>query len=129
MLLAVLLIRASCEVGLPAGIKFRMGVNVAFDFVVGLVPILGDLLDVGFKANSRNAGILASYLRKRGDENLRREIGAAAGSTYQHTWVGPEATRTDVRAGLTPPGVARVKPRPSFPGQLGVIRKAVGSGS
>lgn len=50
-----------------------MILNVAFDFVVGLVPFLGDILDIAFKANTRNAIVLESYLRQRGAENIRRQ--------------------------------------------------------
>lgn len=55
------------EFGLPASVKLRMLCNVAFDFLIGLVPVIGDLLDIGFKANSRNAALLDRHLRERGN--------------------------------------------------------------
>ncbi len=42
------------RLGLPAGVRFRMFANVFLDFVIGVVPVVGDLLDFAFKANVRN---------------------------------------------------------------------------
>lgn len=69
----MMVIRTASEVGLPASVKVQMILNVAFDFVIGLVPFLGDILDIAFKANTRNAIVLESYLRERGAENIRRQ--------------------------------------------------------
>lgn len=69
----MMVVRTASEVGLPASVKAQMILNVAFDFVVGLVPFLGDILDIAFKANTRNAIVLESYLRQRGAENIRRQ--------------------------------------------------------
>jgi Domain of unknown function (DUF4112) len=38
-----------------------MMANVLLDVAVGSIPILGDLFDVAFKANSRNIKLLESY--------------------------------------------------------------------
>lgn len=73
VLLAMMVVRTASEVGLPASVKAQMILNVAFDFVIGLVPFLGDILDIAFKANTRNAIVLESYLRERGAENIRRQ--------------------------------------------------------
>jgi hypothetical protein len=51
--------------GLPAGIKSRMYLNVAADFAIGLVPLLGDIADALYKANSRNTWLLEDYLVKK----------------------------------------------------------------
>jgi hypothetical protein len=39
-------------------ILLRMVVNIVIDFIVGLVPILGDFLDNLWKANLRNLELL-----------------------------------------------------------------------
>lgn len=44
--------------GLGTSVKLRMGLNVLADWAVGLVPVAGDLFDVAFKANLRNADLL-----------------------------------------------------------------------
>ena len=57
--------------GLPASIHARMVLNVALDFVVGLIPFLGDLADAAFHCNTRNAALLEEYLMKRhGPQNM-----------------------------------------------------------
>ncbi|KAI5811038.1 hypothetical protein DFH27DRAFT_5845 [Peziza echinospora] len=73
MLLALLVIRAASECNLPNGIRMKMMFNVILDFLVGLVPILGDLADAAYKANTRNAIILENYLRERGAENIKQQ--------------------------------------------------------
>lgn len=47
--------------GVPRGLLLRMGGNVVFDWVVGSVPLLGDLFDLGFKANLRNVDLLKRH--------------------------------------------------------------------
>jgi len=39
-----------------------MLVNIGVDIVVGSVPVLGDVFDVGWRANLRNADLLDSHL-------------------------------------------------------------------
>jgi hypothetical protein len=36
----------------------RMGINVAVDYLAGLVPFFGDIVDVAFKANLANYALL-----------------------------------------------------------------------
>jgi Domain of unknown function (DUF4112) len=45
----------------PRTIAARMMANVLLDIAVGSIPILGDLFDVAFKANSRNLKLLEPY--------------------------------------------------------------------
>ncbi|KAK4546262.1 hypothetical protein LTR36_001939 [Oleoguttula mirabilis] len=62
--LAYLLFMQCCKVdgGLPSSVKTRMLINIALDFAVGLVPILGDLADAVFKCNTKNLRLLERYL-------------------------------------------------------------------
>ena len=46
---------------LPPYVLLRMGGNVLVDIIIGSVPLLGDLFDVAWKANTRNAELLESY--------------------------------------------------------------------
>src|SRR3954468_21301083 len=46
-------------------LRGRMLLNLIIDWLIGIVPIIGDVLDVGFKANIRNAKLLRSALEKR----------------------------------------------------------------
>lgn len=43
----------------------RMGFNVAVDYVIGMIPLVGDLFDFGWQANIRNARILREELEGR----------------------------------------------------------------
>lgn len=49
------------RLGASPAIILRMLGNVAIDAMVGFVPVLGDLLDVSFKANRRNVALLREY--------------------------------------------------------------------
>jgi hypothetical protein len=42
----------------------RMLGNVGIDFVVGVVPLVGDLFDFVFKANRKNMRLLEAHLTK-----------------------------------------------------------------
>lgn len=52
---------AAARTGVPASVLARVVGNVALDLAVGAVPLLGDLFDLGFKANRRNLRLLESY--------------------------------------------------------------------
>jgi hypothetical protein len=47
----------------PKVVAARMAANVLIDLAVGTIPMLGDLFDAGFKANTRNLKLL-SEVRK-----------------------------------------------------------------
>lgn len=49
------------RMGAPLPVKARMAVNIGIDLVVGAVPVIGDLFDVGFKANRRNVALLRDH--------------------------------------------------------------------
>ncbi len=50
------------RLGAPTGLLAAMAGNVLVDLVVGAVPLVGDLFDVGFKANRRNVELLRRHL-------------------------------------------------------------------
>jgi Domain of unknown function (DUF4112) len=50
----------------PPHIFARLVANVAIEGVVGAVPLVGDLFDVGFRANRRNLKILTEHFEKEG---------------------------------------------------------------
>jgi hypothetical protein len=53
---------AAARLGAPASVLVRMLLNVGIDTVVGSVPLLGDLFDLGFRSNSRNVALLERHL-------------------------------------------------------------------
>jgi len=48
--------------GVPAPALTRMGLNIAADTLVGTIPVVGFLFDLGFKANQRNLNLLRQHL-------------------------------------------------------------------
>ncbi len=48
--------------GVPLSLLLWMLVNVVVDCIIGIVPLLGDALDVLFKANLRNLRLLEDHL-------------------------------------------------------------------
>lgn len=48
--------------GVPAPVLTRMGLNIAADTLVGAIPVVGFLFDLGFKANQRNLNLLRQHL-------------------------------------------------------------------
>jgi len=43
----------------------KMLLNILIDWLVGTIPVVGDLFDVAFKSNLRNAKIVAEAIRKK----------------------------------------------------------------
>ena len=60
-LLSSYIIAQAAGSGAPASVLTRMGLNVLVESFVGLVPIIGDLFDFGFKANARNVRLLRQH--------------------------------------------------------------------
>ena len=73
MALAVFRTCCSVEGGVSQSVKMRMMLNIAADFVVGLVPFLGDLADAAFKCNTRNLRLLEETLDKKYKASERDE--------------------------------------------------------
>lgn len=55
-----ILVRAH-RLGVPRHLLIRMAANLGIDWLVGTVPLLGDVFDVAFKANRRNVNLLKRH--------------------------------------------------------------------
>ena len=53
------------RLGVSKRVLFSMLRNVGLEALVGVVPVLGDVFDIGFKANLRNAALLRRYIEDR----------------------------------------------------------------
>ena len=51
------------QLGLPKTVLLRMVFNILLDALAGSVPILGDLFDTTWKANTKNVNLLEAHLR------------------------------------------------------------------
>lgn len=60
---AALIIMQGVRMRVPVVVQARMVLNAAIDMLLGFVPILGDLADIGFKANLRNLALLERHAR------------------------------------------------------------------
>jgi hypothetical protein len=49
-------------VGAPASVQARMVLQVAVDVLAGMVPVVGDIFDIAFKAHVRNRRLLEGWL-------------------------------------------------------------------
>lgn len=49
----------------PRSLLLRMAGNLVADFLLGVTPIVGDILDVAWRANRRNLSALESWLDER----------------------------------------------------------------
>lgn len=56
-----LLVLAIIRRGVGVGMLFKMMGNITLDATVGSIPIVGDLFDLGYKANRRNVAMLKQY--------------------------------------------------------------------
>jgi hypothetical protein len=62
LILSFYVLAEAAYAGAPASVLMRMLINAGIDSTFGLVPFLGDLFDVAFKANRRNAQVLLDWL-------------------------------------------------------------------
>ena len=48
----------------PVPLLTRMGMNIAADTLLGAIPVVGFLFDMGFKANQRNLNLLRQHMQE-----------------------------------------------------------------
>lgn len=58
LLVSSYIVLQGMRLGVPRATLTRMLVNIAIEAVVGIVPVLGDIFDATFKANTRNVELL-----------------------------------------------------------------------
>jgi Domain of unknown function (DUF4112) len=61
-LVAVYALRVARNLNAPRIIQLHLLTNIALDAVIGMVPLLGDLFDFAFKAQSRNLALLETWV-------------------------------------------------------------------
>ncbi|MDG4648460.1 DUF4112 domain-containing protein [Roseibacterium sp. SDUM158017] len=74
LLPAAYILNEARKLGASRGVLARMAGNTGIDWVIGAIPLVGDLFDVGWKANRRNVALLRQDLQRRG--RLGHEKGA-----------------------------------------------------
>src|SRR5215510_16192999 len=72
------ILAAAVRYRVPKITLLRMGLNIAFDYVIGSVPVIGDVADAWWKSNRMNLDLL----RK------RATVSASSGRTSDWAFVG-----------------------------------------
>ncbi len=76
------IVTIGARLGAPPLVLVRMIGNVAIDMAIGSIPVLGDLFDFGWKANTRNLALIERF-RASPDATHRSSalvVGAAIGA-------------------------------------------------
>ena len=61
-LVSLYILSLAAEMQVPRSTMLRMGLNVAIDYFVGSIPIVGNIFDFAWKANARNMQLLERTL-------------------------------------------------------------------
>jgi hypothetical protein len=61
---SVFIVFQAARLGAPKATLFRMMSNIGLDTIVGEIPLLGDLFDFGWKANTKNMALLEKHLQQ-----------------------------------------------------------------
>jgi hypothetical protein len=61
---SIYIIFQAARLGVPKSTLARMIGNVGVDTIIGEIPLLGDLFDVGFKSNIRNLSLIEQHVRQ-----------------------------------------------------------------
>ncbi|KAK3692460.1 hypothetical protein B0T22DRAFT_14616 [Podospora appendiculata] len=106
LMMAYSVVRKASKVdgGLPPILRAKMIANIIFDFALGFIPILGDVADAFFRANTRNAWLLDAYLTAKATALREGKVQDSEGGG---TLPVPEGLRIDdVESGLVQPAPA-----------------------
>lgn len=60
------IIASARRLGAPWPLIGRMGFNAGVDAIIGSIPLLGDIFDIGWKGNLRNVRLLRAHLERKG---------------------------------------------------------------
>jgi hypothetical protein len=66
---SLLIVHHARQTGASSLTIARMLGNVGIDFVVGVIPFVGDIFDFAFKANRKNARLLERHLMRRAEKD------------------------------------------------------------
>ena len=61
--ISLAIVNKARKMGIPKRLVLRMLANVLVDFLGGSVPVLGDLFDVSWRANSKNLQLLEQHYK------------------------------------------------------------------
>jgi hypothetical protein len=73
--IAVYALHVARQLGAPGVIQLHMLSNIALDASIGTIPVIGDLFDFAFKAQTRNLALLDEWLQTPHDATKRSKRG------------------------------------------------------
>lgn len=71
VLTSLYLISEAAKLGVGRATLVRMGINVAIENIVDMIPVLGNLFDFYWKANDRNMELLERHLKNPPYETIK----------------------------------------------------------
>ncbi len=63
-LISTHILTQAAQLGVPKSILLKMGFNIGFDALLGIIPVFGDLSDFVWKANQRNVQLINDYFEQ-----------------------------------------------------------------
>ena len=69
------ILSAAARYGVPRVTMLRMALNVAIDYAVGAIPLVGDAFDVAWKANLKNMELLRTHASRADPSAKRTQVG------------------------------------------------------
>lgn len=81
LLLSLYILYLARQMGMPKRYLVLMGFNIGVDMIIGAIPLIGDLADIGWKANLRNVRLMEQYVEKAGRETVVTYSSRRASST------------------------------------------------
>ena len=61
--ISVYILRQAHLMGVPLWVKWRMTWNIFIDWLIGLIPLIGDIFDIGWKANLKNIELIKKHAK------------------------------------------------------------------
>jgi len=68
-IISIYILYSGSKMGLPVKVISKMCLNIGIDFIFGLMPIIGDIFDMGWKANKRNVELIENNINQ-SNENV-----------------------------------------------------------
>ncbi len=72
LLLAGRIVRLANKMGVPKEMQSKMIRNIILDFILGLIPLAGDIADFFFKANRANVKMMEQWWLAQHDTDIKR---------------------------------------------------------
>ena len=76
--LSTYILLQALNAGVAPVVIARMGINILFDTFIGMIPIVGDIFDITFKANLRNLELINAYHQSPQESVKRSALSVAA---------------------------------------------------